>query len=121
MHFWSEGLGDSELVMSLGHAKAECKGDLIALGGVIDAPAPWEYEVKIQLDDWLAILRIATGGTAVDFIATRARWRQIAKMASSILKFVALLAYYRLRVLLGFGTAVRTTGAPLEHSGVKKA
>ena len=120
MHFWSEGLGDSELVMSLGRAKAERKDNLIALTGVIDSPAPWEYEVKIQLEDWKAILRIATSEKATAFIAAHVGLRRLAGMALSILKFVVLLAFYRFGFLLGLGGKVQSAGGPLEHSGAKK-
>lgn len=120
MRFWSEGLGDGELVMSLDRAKAVRKAEVVALSGVIEKPAPWEYEVKIELDDWKAILRIATGDQAIDFIAARAGWGQIARMAASILKFVVLLAGFRLRALLGGGGMVRSPAGVLEQPGAKE-
>ncbi len=95
MHFWSEGLGDSELVMGLDRARLERNGDYVVLTGVVDSPAPWEYEVKVQFDDWITILRTATSKEACDFIASHMGIGAVAAMAWSIVKFVALLATYR--------------------------
>ncbi len=96
MHFWSEGLGDSELVIGLDRAKLDRKADIIALTGVVDSPAPWEYEVKIQFEDWIKILRTATSKEACDFIAGHAGIASLGHMGWSIVRFVVLLAYYRL-------------------------
>jgi len=101
MHFWSEGLGDSELVMGLDRAKLDRKGEFVNLTGVVDSPAPWEYEVKVQFDDWLAILRTATSKQACDFIASHMGIGQLATMAWSIVKFIALLATYRFLRVVG--------------------
>jgi len=95
MHFWSEGLGDSELVMGLDRARLERNGDYVVLTGVVDSPAPWEYEVKVQFDDWITILRTATSKEACDFIASHMGIGAVAAIAWSIVKFVALLATYR--------------------------
>ena len=95
MHFWSEGLGDSELVMGLDRARLERNGDYVVLTGVVVSPAPWEYEVKVQFDDWITILRTATSKEACDFIASHMGIGAVAAMAWSIVKFVALLATYR--------------------------
>lgn len=106
MHFWSEGLGDSELVMGLDRAKLDRKGEFINLTGVVDSPAPWEYEVKVQFEDWLTILRTATSKEACDFIATHMGFGALAAMAWSIMKFIALLATYRFVRLIGLAPAV---------------
>ncbi len=121
MHFWSEGLGDKELVMGLDRAKLERKGDSIALTGIVDSPAPWEYEVKIQFDDWATILRTATSKEACDFMASNVGIGSLAVMAWSIVKFIVLLARYRVTHLIGL---VPDTIAPiksLEGSGTKKS
>lgn len=102
MHFWSEGLGDRELVMGLDRAKLARKGDFIALTGIVDSPAPWEYEVKIQFEDWIAILRTATSNLACDFIATHVNIVPLMGMVWSIVKLVVLLAAFRLARLMGF-------------------
>lgn len=101
MHFWSEGLGDRELVMGLGRAKIERKADMISLTGVVDSPAPWEYEVKIQFADWVTILKTATSRDACDFIAAHVRIPMLARMAWSIVRFVLLLMIYRAARLAG--------------------
>lgn len=101
MNFWSEGLGDRELVMGLDRAKLDRKGEHIVLTGIVDAPAPWEYEVKIHYQDWTTILRTATSKEACGFIASAVGVGTIASMAVSIVKFVVLLGYFRLTRLLG--------------------
>jgi hypothetical protein len=116
MRFWSEGLGDKELVMGLGRAKLDRKSDVISLTGVVDSPAPWEYEVKIQFADWTTILRTATSAEACDFIANHVRVGALAGMAWNIAKFVILLAFYRVMRLAGAGpvnlVAVDAIGRP---------
>jgi hypothetical protein len=105
MHFWSEGLGDSELVMGLDRARLERNGDFVVLTGVVDSPAPWEYEVKVQFDDWLTILRTATSKEACNFIASHMDIGALAAMAWSIVKFIALLATYRFVRVIGWAPA----------------
>lgn len=117
MHFWSEGLGDSELVMGLGRAKIERKADLISLTGVVVSPAPWEYEVKIQFDDWMTILKTATSRDACDFIAAHVRLAMLARMALSVVRFVGLLMFYRMAWLVGDSDSVP---AVLPEANAKK-
>ena len=101
MRFWSEGLGDRELVMSLGAAEIERKADVMLLSGIVESPAPWEYEVKIQYADWETILKTAVSQDACGFIAAHASLGVLASMAWSIFKFVGLLAWFRLVRILG--------------------
>ena len=117
MRFWSEGLGDRELVMGLGRAKIERKADMISLTGIVDSPAPWEYEVKIQFADWVTILRTATSRDACDFIAAHVCLPMLTRMAWSIVKFVVLLMIYRAAHLTGIS---RTAPAELTGAGAKK-
>ena len=101
MRFWSEGLGDRELVMGLSRAQIERKADMISLTGIVDLPAPWEYEVKIGYGDWIRILQTATSRDACDFIARHVGLVMLAQMGWSIAKFVVLLAWYRAARILG--------------------
>ncbi len=105
MNFWSEGLGDLELVMGLDRSKLQRQGDHILLTGVVDAPAPWEYEVRVQYDDWLAILRTATRPETGGFIAREVSLGSVADMAVSIVRFVVLLAWHRLLRVTGVSRA----------------
>ena len=120
MHFWSEGLGDQELVMGLDRAKLERKGDSIALTGIVDSPAPWEYEVKIQIDDWAMILRTATSKEACDFIANNVGIGSLAAMAWSTLKFIVLLAFYRVIRVIGHAPSTIPPTNSLERTRPKK-
>ena len=106
MRFWSEGLGDSELVMRLGRAKLERKADIVLLSGIVDSPAPWEYEVKIQYSDWRTILHTATSREACDFIASHVGLGALAQMAWSIVKFVVMLGACRLLRIAGQAPAI---------------
>lgn len=112
MRFWSEGLGDKELVMGLDRAKLDRKGDCMSLNGVVDSPAPWEYEVQMQFEDWSAILRTATSKGACDFLAAHVGVRDLAGIILSIVKFVVLLGWFRAARRMGLADRPRMT----EHS-----
>lgn len=105
MRFWSEGLGERQLVMNLSKSHIKRQDEIMLLSGVVDSPAPWEYEVKIQRDDWAKILDTATTKEACDFIATHTTFAQLLGMAWSIVVFVVRLAWFRARLLLGFTVA----------------
>lgn len=102
MRFWSEGLGERQLVMNLGKAHIKRQDEIMLLSGVVDSPAPWEYEVKINRDDWAKILDTAATKEACGFIATHTTFRQLLGMAWSIVVFVVLLAWFRTLHVLGF-------------------
>ena len=116
MRFWSEGLGDRELVIALGGSSVERKDDYVALKGIVVSPAPWEYEVKIQFADWMAILRTATTKDACGFIARRITLGSVASMGVSILKFLVLLGYFRVARLLGQNHAMSHSGPEVRLS-----
>lgn len=101
MNFWSEGLGSRELVMGLDRSELERNEKGIVLTGIVDAPAPWEYEVVVHLDDWQAVLSTATSREAGDFIAKSVGFGMMLKMAWSIAKFIVLLGLYRFPRMLG--------------------
>ena len=109
MNFWSEGLGDRELVMALDRAKIEQRGDIVVLSGVVDSPAPWEYEVKMQREDWTAILRTATRPETGAYIVTAAPLGVMLAMVGSVVRFIVGLAWRRMaRVFTGHGPAEPT-------------
>jgi len=121
MRFWSEGLGDSELVIGLERASVESRMDCIVLTGIVDSPAPWEYEVKIQFADWEKILSTATSRETSDFVAQHMRLAELAGMGWSIGKFIVLLAWYRLAQLFRHAQMVPATEKALEGPGAGKA
>jgi hypothetical protein len=90
---------------------------MISLTGVVDSPAPWEYEVKIQFADWVTILSTATSRDACDFIAAHVRLPMLVRMAWSIVRFVVLLTIYRAVRLAGLA---RTAPATLPSADTKK-
>ena len=65
MRFWSEGLGERQLVMNLGKSHIKRLDEVMLLSGVVDSPAPWEYEVKINRADWAKILDTAATPEAI--------------------------------------------------------
>jgi hypothetical protein len=95
MRFWSEGLGERQLVIGLGKARIEQQGEIMLLSGVVESPAPWEYEVKVERADWETILKTAGSKEACGYIARRASLPLLADMVWSIIRFVALLAWFR--------------------------
>jgi hypothetical protein len=125
MNFWSEGLGAQELIMGLDRSKLARKGDAIVLTGIVDAPAPWEYEVKVHYQDWTTILRTATSKDASTFIATSVGLLSIVKMALLIAKFIVLLALYRFMAIMGLSQSKNqdealVEAAPKGHSVARK-
>lgn len=82
--------------MRLGIAEIERKADIISLTGIVDSPAPWEYEVKINFADWATILKTATSRDACDFIAEHVPVPTLTRMVGSIVKFIVLLVGYRM-------------------------
>ena len=110
MRFWSEGMGDMELVMGLDQARLDRKGDRMSLTGVVVSPAPWEYEVTMSSDDWSAILRTAVSKGACDFISTHVSLRELGRMALSIAQFLLLLVWFRAARLTGLLRAPKTVG-----------
>ncbi len=116
MRFWSEGMGETELVRGLGETRLVRTGDRMSLTGVVTSPAPWEYEVAMSADDWGAILRTATSQGACDFIASAARLRDLVSMALSIVTFVALLAWFRALRVIGLSPDPSVAGPPVEDS-----
>ena len=111
MRFWSEGLGERQLVMNLGKSDIKRHGELMMLSGVVDSPAPWEYEVKIQREDWQRILETAVTKDACGFIARRATLAQLVAMAWSIAVFVVMLSWFRAIRLMGFGEERTISGS----------
>lgn len=101
MRFWSEGLGDRELIINLDRADLTAKEDRLELGGVVDSPAPWEYNIKMKFEDWAAILKTAARQDTGEFIASQASIPLLLRIFGGLLGFVLMLAFYRLRRLLG--------------------
>lgn len=114
MRFWSEGLGERQLVMNLGKSHAKRQGEVMMLSGVVDSPAPWEYEVKIHRNDWAKILDTAATKEACGFIATHTTFAQLVSMAWSIAVFIVLLAWFRALRLLGLEPASESPAATAE-------
>jgi hypothetical protein len=100
MRFWSEGLGKQQLVLGLDRSIVVRKSDKVQLTGVVDEPAPWEYEVTMTVEDWNTILRMAFSPDACDFIAKKVSVPLLIGMAWSIAKFIIGMSIYRtLRIL----------------------
>ena len=116
MRFWSEGLGDQELVMGLDRAKLERKGEFMSLTGVMDSPAPWEYEGQMRFEDWSAILRTATRKGACDFLATHVGVRDLVGIVLPIARFIILLGWFRAVRLMGLAGGRGTMKHPVEEA-----
>ena len=114
MRFWSEGLGDRELIINLECASMAAVEDRLELSGVVDAPAPWEYNIKMHVDDWVAILETAARPDTGGFIATRASPAQLVQIFGRLLGFVAMLSFHRLKRMLGIN---RDEGTVLVDKG----
>lgn len=111
MHYWSEGLGRRQLIINLEKSRLDNKGEFLELSGVVDAPAPWEYEIEVEFDDWKAILETAVKRDTGTFLVQRASGGQLLAIIGGLLRFMLMLALYRGLHLLGPGAA-RWTAAP---------
>jgi len=104
MEFWSAGMGKKHLVLGLDKTKYEVDGEEMILTGVVDAPADWNYEVKMTREDWVNVLKIATSSEAGQFLENSVGMRRLMQMASSILKFTILLATFKMAKAVGINT-----------------
>jgi hypothetical protein len=95
MDFWSEGLGDRNLVINLDKSEVGTEGDAVILTGVVDAPADWAYKVTMETDDWTTVLRTATSPEARDFLSSGVGFGKILGMGWWMTQFILLLAVYR--------------------------
>lgn len=95
MEFWSAGMGEKHLMLGLDKTKYEVDREEMILAGVVDAPADWNYEVRMTREDWVNVLKIATSSEAGQFLANSVGMRGVIQMASSILKFTILLATFK--------------------------
>lgn len=105
MHYWSEGLGRRQLIIDLAKSRLENKSSFLELSGVVDAPAPWEYEIEVEFDDWKAILETAVKRDTGTFLVQRATGGELLAIIGGLLRFILMLALYRSLHLLGVGAA----------------
>ncbi len=101
MRYWSEGLGRRELVIDLEKSKLTRKPNFLELSGVVDSPAPWAYEIEVEFDDWKAILETAAKPETGTFLVQRASWGVLLRIAAGLSKFIIILAFFRIRRLVG--------------------
>ncbi|MDD5175023.1 MAG: hypothetical protein PHQ05_01190 [Sterolibacterium sp.] len=95
MEYWSEGLGEANMVLGLGPAVVNRGENAVILTGVCDAPAPWEYKVTVMFEDWAAVLQTATSKEAADFLVHSVPFVTILGMGWWMVKFVVMLAFFR--------------------------
>src|SRR5208282_6404625 len=112
MEYWSEGLGEANMVLGLERAIVNRAGDAIALTGVCDAPAPWEYKVTVKLEDWATVLRTATSQEACDFLSHSVPFGMILSMGWWMARFVLLLAAFRFAKAVGLLAPLASTEPP---------
>lgn len=103
MEYWSEGLGDANMVLGLERAELNQGKDAVILTGVCDAPAPWEYKVTVMFEDWATVLHTATSNEARQFLAHSVPFTTILSMGWWMVKFVALMTAYRCGKIIGLG------------------
>ncbi len=101
MEFWSAGMGKKHLVLGLDRTKYDVEGEEMILTGIVDAPADWNYKVRMTRKDWTNVLSIATSSQAGQFLANSVGVVGLVRMALLILKFVMLLAVFNMAKVLG--------------------
>ena len=108
MEYWSEGLGDAQMVLGLERAELHQGKDSIVLTGICDAPAPWEYKVTVMFEDWATVLNTATSDEARQFLTDSVPFATILSMGWWMVKFVGLMAVYRCAKMLGLSCGNET-------------
>ena len=101
MHFWSEGLGNRNLVLGLDRSKVGVEGESVILTGVVDEPADWAYKVTMEIEDWKTILRTATSPEAREYLSSSVGIGKILGMGFWMTKFIVLSGVYK--VFRGLG------------------
>lgn len=101
MRFWSDGLGKRDLVMELSDAALNRESEAIILTGTIHQPAEWAYKVTMELGDWTTVLATATSPQACEYLSRSVKVTRILAMGLWVVKFILLMAVYRLGSLVG--------------------
>jgi hypothetical protein len=100
MKFWSEGLGKRDLVMELRDAALDREGESIILTGTIHQPAEWAYKVTMEFGDWTTVLKTATSAEACTYLSRSVSVGKILSMGLWVVKFILMMAVYRIGSLL---------------------
>ena len=116
MEYWSEGLGDANMVLGLERAELSQGKEAVILTGVCDAPAPWEYKVTVVYEDWATVLNTATSIEARQFLVNSVPFTTILSMGWYMVKFVALMAAYRFARIVGLSGSNKIPQEPLPSS-----
>ncbi len=120
MEYWSEGLGDANMVLDLERAELNRGKDSVVLTGICDAPAPWEYKVTVMFEDWTAVLNTATADEARQFLANSVPFTTILCMGWWMVKFVGLMAAFRFARIVGLSGGNKTPQEPLPNTETVK-
>lgn len=112
MRFWSDGLGKRDLVMELSDAALNRESEAIILTGTIHQPAEWAYKVTMELGDWTTVLSTATSPQACEYLSRSVKVTRILGMGVWVVKFILLMAVYRLGSLVGLVDLDRDAPAP---------
>ena len=103
MEFWSEGLGKRTLVVDFKKSTYDIEGEEEIIKGIVDAPADWNYTVRVARDDWVRILEIATSSDVVGFLANGARIGVLIRMGWFIMKLLVLVGAFSIGKVVGRG------------------
>lgn len=112
MRFWSDGLGKRDLVMELRDSALDREGEAIILTGTIHDPAEWAYKVTMELGDWTTVLNTATSAEACTYLSRSVPVASILGMGIWVVKFIVLMAVYRIGSLIGLVNLDPVAAAP---------
>jgi hypothetical protein len=113
MRFWSDGLGKRDLVMELSDAALDREGEAIILTGTIHQPAEWAYKVTMELGDWTTVLATATSPQACEYLSRAVKVTTILGMGLWVVKFILMMAVYRIGSMVGLVDLERGATAPV--------
>jgi hypothetical protein len=102
MEFWSKGLGEQTIALSLTESEPLKSEGMLYLKGRMEEPVSWEYIMRLSEDDMLDFFALLKEPAVADHLfESPNRWRLYREMVIGGLRLALLVLAVGLRRLLG--------------------
>jgi hypothetical protein len=102
MEFWSKGLGEQTIALSLTESEPLKSEGMLYLRGRMEEPVSWEYIMRLSEDDMLDFFALLKEPAVADHLfESPNRWRLYREMVVGGLRLAFLVLATSLRRLLG--------------------
>jgi hypothetical protein len=102
MEFWSKGLGEQTIALSLTESEPLKSEGMLYLRGRMEEPVSWEYIMRLSEDDMLDFFALLKERAVADHLfESPHRWRLYREMVVGGLRLAFLVLAAGLRRLLG--------------------